>query len=170
MLVDAIAARVADRPVTVVSPDIGGARRAEKFARSLSAALDRSVPVAFLEKRRSDNVISGGETVIGDVDDRVAVLVDDLISSGGTLVRAAESCHRQGATAVFAAATHGAFTIAAADTFAGSRIDALFVTDTVTGRTTPERTTVLPIAPMLADVIRRLHEGGSLVDLQEGRP
>ncbi|HEX4948148.1 MAG TPA: ribose-phosphate diphosphokinase, partial [Blastocatellia bacterium] len=90
--------------VVVVSPDVGGVKRAEEFRQALSNALGREVHNAFLEKYRSADVLSG-EALIGDVAGKVAIIIDDLISSGTTLVRAAECCRTHGAKQVFAAAS-----------------------------------------------------------------
>lgn len=167
LLMDPVISWLAGRAATVVSPDSGGAKRANRFAETLARRLGQPVPVAFLNKGRSEGVVSGGDAVVGDVANRVAVLVDDLIASGVTLARAASACREGGALSVIAAATHGAFTADAARVLDDAPLDALVVTDTVTGRPLPSRTSVLPTAPLLAEVIRRLHGRGSLVDLQE---
>src|SRR5690606_16983170 len=74
-------AHLDDEPVVVVSPDAGGVKRAEAFRRVLSQTLGRPIAAAFMEKRRSEGVVSG-EAVVGDVGSRTAIIVDDLISSG----------------------------------------------------------------------------------------
>jgi ribose-phosphate pyrophosphokinase len=109
LLIDRLAPRLAAAPVTVVSPDIGGVKRAEAFRESLQARLGRQVERAFMEKHRSDDVVSG-DLFVGEVAGRDAVIVDDLVSSGGTLGRAAAACRSRGARRVFALATHGVFT------------------------------------------------------------
>jgi ribose-phosphate pyrophosphokinase len=163
--------RVAAQEVVVVSPDVGGFKRADRFAEALSAALDRPVPIAFMEKRRSAGVVSG-ETLVGDTRGRTAVLVDDLVSTGGTLVRAARACRAQGARRVMALATHGLFGAGAADTLADPALDGVVVTDSAAPFRLPEgpardKLTVLDAAPLLAEAILRMHRGGSLVELLE---
>jgi ribose-phosphate pyrophosphokinase len=116
--------------LAVVSPDIGGAKRAEQFRRALAAELHDEPTAAFVEKRRSGGVVTG-ELLVGEVRDRAVIIFDDLISTGTTLQRAARSCRQAGATKIFAAATHGLFigqapTVLADPVFAG-----LAVTDTV---------------------------------------
>ena len=85
-----------DEQIAVVSPDIGGAKRAEQFRRALAAELHREPTAAFVEKRRSGGVVSG-ELLVGEVRDRAVVIFDDLISTGGTLLRAARRCREAGA-------------------------------------------------------------------------
>src|SRR5207344_2520799 len=86
------------------------------------------VPAAFVDKRRSEDVVSG-EGLVGDVAGRTVLLVDDLISGGGTLARAAAACRQAGAREVVAAAVHGAFVPGASRTLAGAPIDRIVVLD-----------------------------------------
>lgn len=95
--------------VVAVSPDAGGAKRAEQFRQELEARIGRPVGSAFMEKYRSNDQISGS-LLVGEVHGKVAIIVDDLISTGGTLLRAGQACQAAGATRLFAAATHGLFT------------------------------------------------------------
>ena len=163
---------VGDEPVTVVSPDAGGIKRADAFRQRLTAALGRPVGAAFAEKYRSAGVVSG-EAFVGDVDGRVAIVVDDLISGGTTLARAAQACRRHGASRVYAAASHGVFAPAANEMLGASPIDAIVVTDTVPPlRITDPRVRAklaqVSVAPLFAEAIRRMHSGGSVVDLVGG--
>ena len=156
------------RAVTVVSPDAGGALRAEALRLRLARALGRPVARALMEKRRSGGVVSG-DHLAGEVAGRVAVLVDDLISTGTTLDRAARACRALGASAVYACATHGLFSADAAAVLAAMPIDGLLVTDTVGGVELPKaldmQVRYLSAAPLVAAAIRRLHEGRSLSEL-----
>lgn len=161
-----------DEPVVVVSPDAGGVKRADAVRDSLSRALGRPVGAAFMEKRRSEGVVSG-EAVVGDVGGKTAFIVDDLISGGTTLVRAAAACRALGARRIIAAASHGLFNGAAATTLAESALEKVLVTDTVPPFRLPPalldgRVEVLETAPLFAEAISRLHHGGSLVELLEG--
>jgi ribose-phosphate pyrophosphokinase len=129
------------------------------------------VEAAFIEKRRSEGVVSG-DRLVGPVEGRLAIIVDDLVSTGTTLVRAAQACRRAGASRVVAAATHGLFLGDAGTTLAEGAIDEIVTTDTVppfrlAGTPAAEMHTSLPIAPLLALAIRRLHEDGSIVELVE---
>lgn len=103
------AARLGAAEVVAVSPDAGGAKRAEQFRQELEARIGRPVGSAFMEKYRSDDRISGS-LLVGEVRGKVAIVVDDLISTGGTLLRAGQACQAAGATRLFAAAAHGLFT------------------------------------------------------------
>lgn len=158
-----------DAPVVVVSPDAGGMKRADALRDALSQTLDRPVGAAFMEKRRSEGVVSG-EAVVGEVGGATAIIVDDLISSGTTLARAAAACSAKGARRVFAAATHGLFVGAADKVLAESALEKVLVTDSVPPLRLPPglldgRVAVLETAPLFAETISRLHHGGSLVDL-----
>lgn len=158
------------RPV-VVSPDAGGVKRAEQFRQALERAIGRSVGSAFLEKFRSEGVVSGS-AVVGDVEGSTAIIIDDLVSSGTTLARAAEACRRRGARAVYAAATHGIFVGDAAHLIEESKLERVVVLDTIPPFRLPpdligDRVEVLDSAPLLAAAVRRLHTGGSLVELTE---
>ncbi len=130
VLVDRMAALVGDAPAAVVSPDAGGIKRADRFRSMLASALGRPVAAAFVEKYRSGGTLRG-EALAGEVDGRVAVIVDDLVSAGNTVDRAARSCRAQGATRVLVAATHGLFAAPANEVLAASPIDRIVVTDTL---------------------------------------
>ena len=167
---DVLARVVGTRNAVVVSPDSGGVKRAERFRALLEQRLGRPVPLAFVEKFRSEGVLRGG-TVVGEVRGRVAILLDNLISSGRTLAIAARACRERGAEAVHAAATHGVFSPDAAAVLESSGLERIVVLDTVPRAKSLEtalapRLQILPCAPLLADAVRALHEGGSLVALQ----
>jgi ribose-phosphate pyrophosphokinase len=162
---------VGDGGVVVVSPDIGGVKRAEKFRQALSQGLQREVGNAFVEKYRSSGVVSG-EKVVGDVKDRSAIIIDDLISSGTTLARSAAACRQHGATRVYAAATHGVFAEASNRVLATPDLDQVVITNSIppfrlTAKDVKDKLAIVDIAPLLAEAILRMHEGGSLVDLLE---
>ncbi|MGZ5905571.1 MAG: ribose-phosphate diphosphokinase [Reyranella sp.] len=116
--------------VVAVSPDAGGAKRAARFREELQRLTRQDVGSAFMEKSRSGGVVTG-EVLAGDIRGRVAIIVDDLISTGGTLVRAAKACRAAGATRVFAAAAHGLFVDGAPELMAEAALDGIVVTNTV---------------------------------------
>jgi len=171
LFVDEFVPRIGREPVVVVSPDVGGVKRAEDFRQALSRRLGREAGGAFLEKYRSAGVVSGA-AVVGDIEGRVAIIMDDLISTGGTIARAVAACRSRGAKAVYAVATHGIFVGEAARMVADPGLERLVVTDTIPPfRLDPalvrRKVTVLDTAPLFAEAIRRIHTGGSVVELSE---
>ncbi len=148
--------------VVVVSPDAGGAKRAGRCRQALAHLTGEEVGGALMEKYRSSGEVRG-ELLAGDVRGKVAVLVDDLISTGGTLVRAAEACRVAGAANVFVAAAHGLFIDAATALFATPAIDGIVVTNTVppfrvVPEVAPPRLTVLDASEAIARAIAACHD------------
>lgn len=171
LFADHFAARIAAGPVVVMSPDTGGIKRAERLRAALAARLDREVGSAFLEKYRSAGVVSGS-ALVGEVRDAQVIILDDLISTGGTLLRAAVACHQHGACSVYAAASHGLFAGAAGQQLADPALDSIVITDSVPplrleGTPARAKLEVVSVAPLLAEALRRLHAGGSVVELLE---
>src|SRR5262249_5974775 len=147
--------RLDDREVTVVAPDAGGVERARAFAKRLDANL------AIIDKRRIRPNVVAEMQIIGDVDRRMAVIVDDMVGPAGTLCTAAVAGRAAGASAVLACATHAVLSGPAVSRLAESAIDELVVTDTIplgTEAAQLEKITVLPVAPLLAEAIRRTHD------------
>lgn len=149
-------------PVVVASPDPGGVKRAQLFRETLEALLARPVGAAYLEKRRSAGVVSG-ELLAGEVRGATVLLFDDLISTGGTMLRAARTCLAAGAARVYALAAHGLFNAGAGDMIADPAIAATIVTDTVPtlwlGEAARARIEIVSAAPAVAAAVRRLHAG-----------
>lgn len=170
LFVEHFAGRLRADEVIVVSPDAGGVPRAEAFRAGLSRALGRPVDLAFVEKHRSGGVVSG-DLLAGDVRGRVALVLDDMVSGGTTLLRAARACLRAGAVRVEAAASHGVFTPRAGAALADPALTSLAVLSAVPPVLDDEaarrKLVVLDVAPLLAGAIRRAHEGGSIVELLE---
>jgi ribose-phosphate pyrophosphokinase len=101
--------------------------------------------------------------IVGDVDGKTAVIVDDMISTGGTLVEAVKLLRARGADKIYVCATHGVFAGEALDLIAKSDIDELFVTDTIhLPVSAPEKVTIVSVAPLLAEAIMRTHKGMSI--------
>jgi len=154
--------RLGDRKVTVVSPDAGGVERARAFAKRLDAGL------AVIDKRRSRPGVVAEMQIIGDVDARTAVLIDDMVDTAGTLCAAAEAVRRAGAPSVLACATHPVLSGPAIARIEASAIDELIVTDTIPLSEPARRLGkihVLPVAPLLGEAIRRIHEEASISSL-----
>ena len=128
VLLDDMRTRGLENPV-VVSPDLGGVVRARATAKALG-----DVDIAIVDKRRPRANVSEVMNLIGDVDGRDCVIVDDMIDTGGTLCKAAEALKERGAKRVFAYATHAVFSGSAAENIANSVIDQVIVTDSKIGR------------------------------------
>ena len=142
----------------VVATDAGGAKRAGRFAGRVK------LPLAIIDKRRvSDTEVRQGH-VVGDVRDKDAIVFEDEVSTGGTLVETARTLKNAGAKRVFAGATHGVLVREAAARLAESPISSLTVTNTV--NVPPEKraqnVNVLSVAPLMAEAIRRIHTGESV--------
>ncbi|MEY2634774.1 MAG: hypothetical protein RIS75_714 [Actinomycetota bacterium] len=149
--------------VTVVSPDAGRVRVAEKWTDVLGA------PLAIIHKRRDPDIPNQVKMfeVVGEVEGRICVIVDDMIDTGGTIAKAAETLFEAGAAEVIVAATHGIFSDPAKQRLSESRISTVLVTDTLP---IPEdrkfdKLVVLPIAPLIATAIREVFTEGSVASL-----
>jgi ribose-phosphate pyrophosphokinase len=146
--------------IVVLSPDAGGVKRARAFAALLESRSGKHVDLAFIEKQRSEGRVSG-ELFAGDVDGAVVIVIDDLISGGTTLARAAAAAIARGARGVHAAATHGVLAAAAAATLGGAPLESVALTDTVSGirrraAFLGSRLRVLECAPLFAAAIAGL--------------
>ncbi len=158
-----IQARFSNQTLTVVSPDVGGVVRARGLAKRLSNA-----PLAIIDKRRERAGESEVMNVIGEVDKRTCILIDDIVDSGGTLCNAAAALKQQGAAEVVAYCTHGVLSGAAAARIGASELGELVVTDTIhTGESDPKDGKIrrLTIAPLLAEAIRRIADEASVSSL-----
>lgn len=144
----------------VVSPDIGGVVRARAVAKLLN-----DTDMAIIDKRRPKANVSQVMHIIGDVTDRDCILVDDMIDTGGTLVKAAEALKERGARRVFAYATHAVFSGTAASNLANSALDEVVVTDTIPLSDEIKalnKVRVLTLSSMLAEAIRRISNEESI--------
>jgi ribose-phosphate pyrophosphokinase len=153
------------RKLVVVSPDTGGTLRARRLARTLDA------PLAIIDKRRPRDDHVEVVNVIGDVKGAHCVIIDDLISTGSTLINSTTALREKGASGVDVVATHGVFTPGALERLHESAIDEICVTDTIP---LPEeekpfdahpKLRILSVAPLIAEAIVRVHEGRSVSEL-----
>jgi ribose-phosphate pyrophosphokinase len=145
--------------IVVVSPDAGGVPRAETFAKRLKSNL------AVIIKRRPEPDVSEVTHIVGDVEGKIAVVVDDMISTGGTLVKAAEALRKKGATDVYTLATHGIFAGDAIAQFEKSDINRVIVTNTIPRTIESTKVEHLTIAQILADAIKRITSNRSVSEL-----
>ncbi|WGE90028.1 ribose-phosphate pyrophosphokinase [Actinobacillus arthritidis] len=144
----------------VVSPDIGGVVRARAVAKLLN-----DTDMAIIDKRRPKANVSQVMHIIGDVSDRDCILVDDMIDTGGTLVKAAEALKERGARRVFAYATHAVFSGTVAKNLANPALDEVVVTDTIPLSDEIKalnKVRVLTLSSMLAEAIRRISNEESI--------
>lgn len=149
--------------ITIVSPDAGRVRVAERWTDILGT------PLAIIHKRRDPDVPNEAKVfeVVGDVKDRICVVVDDMIDTGGTIVKAADALFENGAAEVIVTATHGVLSAPAAQRLQDSRIKEVVVTDTlpIAAENIFPGLTVLPIAPLIARAIREVFDEGSVTSL-----
>ncbi|HXZ46105.1 MAG TPA: ribose-phosphate diphosphokinase, partial [Pseudolabrys sp.] len=169
LFVEYVRENLADAKLAVVSPDAGGMKRAELLREALEAALNRPVGKGLGEKHRSAGVVSG-DLFAGNVEGATALIIDDLISTGGTLLRTAHSARAAGAERVIALVTHGLFMPGSSEVLADKAIDRIVITDAVPPFRLDQavhnkKLVVLPSAPLLSEAIRRLHEERTLTDL-----
>ena len=148
----------------VVSPDVGGVVRARALAKRINA------PLAIVDKRRERAGESEVMNIIGDVKDKVCILLDDIVDSGGTLCNAADALLDDGAREVYAYCTHGVLSGGAVARIAGSRLKELVITDTI--RPTEavrvaQNIRVMSIAPLIGEAIGRVAQEASVSSLFE---
>jgi ribose-phosphate pyrophosphokinase len=149
-------------PVTIVSPDVGGAERARAYAKRLDAEL------AIVDKRRSEDGTTEVMNVVGDVQGRVCVIADDIIDTAGTIHGAAQALKENGASRVLASAVHGVLSGPALKRIESAPIDRLLVTNTIPisgEKSACEKIVVLSVARLLAQATRSINEETSVSKL-----
>ncbi len=168
LLANHVASTLPTEDITVVSPDAGRVRVAERWTDVLGA------PLAIIHKRRDPDVPNQVKVfeVVGDVKDRVCVVVDDMIDTGGTIVKAAETLFEQGARDVIVAATHGILSDPAKERLQNSRIREVIITDTlpIEDGHLFDKLTVLSIAPLIAQAITEVFTDGSVTSMFDDTP
>jgi len=145
--------------LTVISPDMGGVERARSFAKKLR------VPLALIDKRRESADTVEVMNVIGDVAGRAALLVDDMVDTGGTLVRAAETLKEKGAEKVFACCVHGVFARDAVSRICDSELELIVVSNSIPLSAAAQncsRIKILSVAKLFAEAIRSIHDETSV--------
>jgi ribose-phosphate pyrophosphokinase len=154
--------RFEGEPIVMVTPDAGGTERARAFAKRLGCSL------AVIDKRRTGPNVAEVMHLIGDVRDKTAIILDDMVDTAGTLANAAKALKENGATAVFACATHAVLSGPAIERINNSEIEEIVLTDTIplgdkTANTSKIR--ILSVANLLAEAIKRIHEDESVSSL-----
>src|SRR5687767_5644292 len=148
--------------LTVVSPDAGGVERARAYAKRLDAAL------AIVDKRREAPNVAEVHQVVGDVEGRSALIVDDMVDTGGTLAKVAQALKSAGAREVLASSSHGVLSGAAVEKIEQSPISKLIITDSIPlaeEKRRSEKIVVLSIAELMGKAIRNIHEEASVTSL-----
>ncbi|KTD14986.1 ribose-phosphate diphosphokinase [Legionella israelensis] len=164
-----------DKDMVVVSPDAGGLKRAEQFRELLSDLMQREIKKAFLSKKRSEGEVSGGQEIVGDVREKIAIIIDDIISSGTTIGLAVEALHQQKAKVIWVCASHGVFVKGANDVIDDPRIEKIMVTNSISSfrlkdSLREKKVEMMDASLLFAQAIKRIHENGSIVDLLEEFP
>jgi ribose-phosphate pyrophosphokinase len=166
LLVDYVRQNIDHDRLTIVSPDAGRVKVADKWCDKLAA------PLAIVHKRRDVNVANqvSVHEIVGDIKDRVCVLVDDMIDTAGTICAAAEALYENGAAEVVIVATHAVFSGPAVDRLKNSRVSKVIVTDTLplSDERRFDKLSVLSIAPIVAKAISEVFEDGSVTSMFEG--
>lgn len=142
--------------LTIASPDMGGSKRANNYARWLESEV-----VICYKQRKKANIIDK-MTLIGNVENRNVVLVDDMVDTAGTLTKAADMLYAQGALSVQAYCTHGVLSGKAIERLEESKLDRLVITDTIPHHHPTEKIKVLSIAELFANVMHKVHEHESI--------
>ena len=149
--------------LVVVAPDVGRAKLNTKFAEKIGAG------IAFLTKERPAHQVAEISNVIGDVEGRTALLVDDIIDTAGTLAAAAQAVREAGASRIYAAATHAVLSGNAFENLAAAGFEEIVVTDTIPRRRgAPDNIRVLSCADLLTDSIRRIFTDDSVSEVFGG--
>ncbi|XP_022757642.1 ribose-phosphate pyrophosphokinase 1-like [Durio zibethinus] len=151
--------RICSDDLVVVSPDVGGVARARAFAKKLSDA-----PLAIVDKRRHGHNVAEVMNLIGDVKGKVAVMVDDMIDTAGTIAKGAALLHQEGAREVYACCTHAVFSPPAIERLSGGLFQEVIITNTlpVAEKNYFPQLTVLSVANLLGETIWRVHDDCSV--------
>ncbi|MCL2647705.1 MAG: ribose-phosphate pyrophosphokinase [Phycisphaerales bacterium] len=152
--------------VAIVSPDPGNLKAASYYAKLINADL------AFIDKRRDSATSVEMDNIVGDIQGKSILMIDDMITTGGTIAEASRVLREQGAGKIYAAATHGVFAGKAIEKLAAAPIDRIIVTDTIPTceRLAPlkDKLTILSVAPLMGEAIKRIHLNQSVSDVLKG--
>ncbi|KAL2646575.1 hypothetical protein AAZV13_05G064300 [Glycine max] len=160
VILDYLASKtISSSDLVVVSPDVGGVARARAFAKKLSDA-----PLAIVDKRRHGHNVAEVMNLIGDVKGKVAVMVDDMIDTAGTIAKGAALLHEEGAREVYACCTHAVFSPPAIERLSGGLFHEVIITNTipVAEKNYFPQLTILTVANLLGETIWRVHDDSSV--------
>ncbi|CAJ2635160.1 unnamed protein product [Trifolium pratense] len=160
VILDYLASKtISSNDLVVVSPDVGGVARARAFAKKLSDA-----PLAIIDKRRHGHNVAEVMNLIGDVKGKVAVMVDDMIDTAGTIAKGAALLHEEGAREVYACCTHGVFSPPAIERLSSGLFQEVIITNTipVAEKNYFPQLTILTVANLLGETIWRIHDDSSV--------
>ncbi|CAL5197873.1 unnamed protein product [Lathyrus oleraceus] len=160
VILDYLASKtISSNDLVVVSPDVGGVARARAFAKKLSDA-----PLAIVDKRRHGHNVAEVMNLIGDVKGKVAVMVDDMIDTAGTIAKGAALLHEEGAREVYACCTHGVFSPPAIERLSSGLFQEVIITNTipVSEQNYFPQLTILTVANLLGETIWRIHDDSSV--------
>lgn len=158
LLSDEVADRAGDAPVTILSPDLGGAKRAELVRQAVETVRGKPTGFAVVEKHRSAGLV-GGTLFAGKVDGHDVWIVDDMIESGETMLRAAEACRQRGARSVHLMATHALCDVSVLPRLLGPTVSSLTVTNTakaITLQAPDDRLRIRDVGPLVGEYILRI--------------
>lgn len=162
VILDHLKKRFANDHIVMISPDAGGTERARAFAKRLECTL------AIIDKRRTGPNVAEVMHLVGDVKGKIAIILDDMIDTAGTLTQAARALKEHGAKTIYACATHGVLSGPAIDRINASDIEEVVITNTIPlgeKSALTSKIKVLSIAELLAETIRRIHEDESVSSL-----
>ncbi len=150
--------------IVLVSPDVGGVTRTRAYAKKLNDA-----PIAIIDKRRSQHNVAEVMHVVGDVKDKVAIMVDDMIDTAGTMIKGADLLMKEGAREVYACATHAVLSGPANERIDKSCIKRLIVTNSIPHEKgqISEKIVQLSVARLLGEAIARIHDDSSVSEMFE---
>jgi ribose-phosphate pyrophosphokinase len=150
------------KETVIISPDVG---RVE-VARVIAKKINRDIPIAIVDKRRPKHNHCEVVNIIGDVKDKTAIIIDDIVDTAGTLAEAANELKKQGAKAIYAYITHPVLSGEAVKKITSSSLDKLIVTDTISmGKKKSKKIEVISVAKLLSEAITRIHENKSVSSL-----
>jgi ribose-phosphate pyrophosphokinase len=162
VIIEYLREKLRGRDVVVVSPDAGGVERARAYSKRLNA------PLAIIDKRRESPNVSEVMNIIGDVEGRDAVIIDDMIDTGGTLTQAAQAVFNKGANRVMATSSHAVFSGPAIERINKSCLDEVVVTNSIQLSDDAKdcsKIHVLTVARLLGEALKRIHHGDSISSL-----